>query len=147
MKKALLLVLAALMVPSVAFAAKPSTPPPHPGPKAPKVTYRFSGTLSDYTAYDSVTPANGMISILVNHANKGLNHRPVPGLKGKTLTFPVDANTKIHLADGVTAIANGDRGGITIRAAKNIAAASLIATLQASPARQIHDNGPPKPKS
>jgi len=145
MKKALLLVFAALMVPSVAFAAKPSTPSPHA--KAPKVVYRFGGTLSNYTAYDSVTPANGTISILVAHANKGLAHKPVPGLKGQTLTFAVDKNSRIHLADGVTAIANGDRGGITIRAAKNIAAASLIATLQASPARQIHDNGPPKPKS
>ena len=144
MKKALLLVLAALVVPSVALAAKPSTPPPHA--KAPQVVYRLGGTLSNYTAYDSVTPANGSITILVRHANKGLAHKPVPGLRGQTLTFPVDAKTKIFLANGVTAIANGDRGGITLRAAKRIAPADLIATLQLSAARHIHDNGPKTPK-
>jgi hypothetical protein len=139
MKKALLLVLAALMVPSVALAAKPSG---H-GPKTPpQVTYRFSGTLSNYTPYDSATPANGSITIVVKHANKH-NH----ALKGQTLTFPVDANTKIFLAHGVTAIANGDRGGIAVRAAKKIAPANLVATLQLSSARHIHDNGVKKPKS
>jgi hypothetical protein len=142
MKKALILVLAALMVPSVALAAKPS----HHTKTPPQVTYRLSGTLSNYSPYDSVTPANGSITILVRHANKGLGGHPVPALRGKTLTLPVDANTKIFFAHGVTAIANGDRGGITLRAAKKIAPADLIATLQLSPARQIHDNGVKKPK-
>ncbi len=142
MKKALLLVLAALVIPSAALAA----PPTHHGPKAPKVVYRLSGTLSNYTAYDSATPANGTITILVKHANKGMGGRPLRALKGQTLTFPVDANSKIFLAQGVTAITNGDRGGITLRAAKRIAPADLAATLQLSSAKQIHDNGVPKPK-
>jgi hypothetical protein len=139
MKKALLLVLAALMIPSVALAAKPS----HHGPKSqPQVRYRVSGTLSNYSPYDSVTPQNGSITILVKHAN-----RRGHVLKGQTLTFPVDANTKIYFAQGVTAITNGDRGAIAVRAAKKIAAADLAATLQLSPALRIHDNGvkPPKP--
>ena len=82
MKKALILVFAALMIPSVALAAKPS-PTGKGGKGAPQVTYVLKGTLSSYTAYDSVTPANGSITILVKHAN---HHGK--SLKGQTLTFP-----------------------------------------------------------
>jgi len=133
MKKALILMLAALVIPtSVALAAKPSH-----GPKAPpQVTYNVLGTLSNYTAYDAGTSTNGSISILVSHVSK---HGAA--LKGQTLTFVVDANTVIRFADGVTAITNGDRGGIKVRAAMKIAPADLAATLQASPAKRIHDNG------
>jgi opacity protein-like surface antigen len=142
MKKALILTLAALVVPSAALAAKPA----HGGPKPPKkphmVTYVVHGTLSGYTAYDASTSTNGSITILVKHANK---HGYV--LKGQSLTFAVDANTKLHLAAGLTTVTDGDRGGISLRAPKKIAAADLVATLQLSPASQIHDNGVKKPKS
>jgi hypothetical protein len=138
MKKALLLVLAALMIPSAALAAKP-TQNDKGGKGAPQVTYVLKGTLSSYTAYDSATPANGSITILVQHAN-----RHGKSLKGQTLTFPVDANTKVSLADGVTAITDGDRGMVKVRAAKKIAAADLATTLQAQPARQIGDHGAKK---
>jgi len=133
MKKALILVIAGLMVPGVALAATKSA---H-GPKKPaQVTYVLKGTLSNYTAYDSVTPANGSITILVQHGNKHAK-----SLKGQTLTFPVDANTTITLADGVTAITNGDSGIVKVRAAKNIPAADLAATLQAQAAKKIVDQG------
>jgi len=137
MKKALILVFAALMIPSVALAAKPLHGPKTP----PQVTYSIQGTLSNYTPYNSVTPANGSITILVSHLDK---HGKA--LKGQSLTFPVDANTKIWFAKGVTAITNGDLGNIKVRAAKKIAPAALATTLQASPATQIHDRGAPKPK-
>ena len=138
MKKALILILAALMIPSVALAAKPA----HHGPKAPRqVTYILKGTLSNYAAYDSVTPANGSITIVVNHAN---NHGKA--LKGATLTFPIDAKTKISLRHQLTTITNGDRGIIAVRAAKKIAPADLAATLQALPAKHVVDQGVKKPK-
>jgi len=136
MKKALIFIVAALMIPSVAFAAK-SAPNDKGGKGAPKVMYVLKGTLSNYSAYDSVTPANGSITIVVSHANY---HGK--SLKGQTLTFPVDANTKISLENGVTAITNGDMGIVKVRAAKNITAADLAATLQAIPARQAVDQGP-----
>ncbi len=132
MKKALLLVVAALMVPGVALAAKPAHGPKTP----PQVTYVLKGTLSNYTAYDSGTMTNGSITIVVSHANKHAK-----SLKGQTLTFPVDANTKISLADGVTAITNGDMGVVKVRAAKHIPAADLATTLQAESAKQIVDQG------
>ncbi len=59
-----------------------------------------------------------------------------------TLTFPVAPTTKISLENGVSAIADGDRGIVKIRAPKRIAAADLAATLQAIAARQIIDKGP-----
>jgi len=134
MKKAMIFVLAALVIPtSVALAAKPAS---KGGKGAPKVTYVLKGTLSNYTAYDSVTPANGSITIVVSHSN---NHGKA--LKGQTLTFPVDANSKVSFGHGVTAIANGDRGIVKIRAAKKIAAADLASTLQAIPAGKIKDLG------
>jgi len=139
MKKALILVLAALVIPSAALAAKPAKP--SHGPKAPKqVTYKLKGWLSAYSPYDSVTPQNGSITILV----KSVKGRHGKSLKGATLTFPVDANTKISLTHHATAITDGDRGSIKVRAAKDIPVADLAATLQLSPAAKIKDNGAPK---
>jgi len=131
MKKLILLAVVALVLPAVAVAK-----PTHPPKPAPQTTYILKGTLSNYAAYDSVTPANGSITILVSHGNKHAK-----SLKGATLTFPVDANTKITLRDGVTAIANGDTGVIKIRAAKKIAPADLATTLQAIAPKQIVDQG------
>jgi len=143
MKKALLLVIAALAIPSVAMAAKPAD---KGGKGAPKVTYVLKGALSNYTAYvaaTSTTPAvNGSITIVVSSANY---HGKA--LKGQTLTFPVDAKTKISLSDGLTSITNGDKGIVKIRAAKKIAAADLAATLQLLPAKQIVDQGAGNGKS
>jgi hypothetical protein len=139
MKKAVLLILAALMIPTSVALAKP----PHPPKPAPMVMYVLKGTLSNYAAYDSVTPANGTITILVKHGNKAAH-----SLKGMTLTFPVDANTKITLRNGVTAIVNGDRGIVKIKAAKaakHTSAADLATALQAVAAKQIVDQGAPKP--
>jgi hypothetical protein len=137
MKKALILVLAALVIPSAALAAKPA----HGHKKPHMVTYVLRGTLSAYTAYDSVTPANGSITILVKHADKH-GH----ALKGQSLTFAIDANTKLHLAKGLTTVTDGDRGGISLRAPRKIAPADLVATLQLSPAKHIVDRGAPKPQ-
>jgi hypothetical protein len=133
MKKALILVIAALMVPGVALAAKS----PAKGPKKPPMTsYVLKGTLSGYTAYDATSSTNGSITILVQHTNAHAK-----SLKGQTLTIPVDGNTKVTLDDGVTAITDGDRGVIKIRAAKHIPAADLATTLQATPAKHVVDHG------
>lgn len=134
MTKALVLVLAALAIPGAALAAKPANTG---GKGAPNVAYILKGTLSAYTAYDATTQTNGSITIVVAHAN---HHGK--GLVGQTLTFPVDANTRISLNDGVSAIADNDSGIVKIRAAKKIAAADLAATLQTASARQIVDQGP-----
>jgi glycine cleavage system regulatory protein len=132
MKKAVILILAALMIPSVALAAKPS----HSSKTPPQATYELKGTLSNYTAYNAGTSTNGSITIVVSDANP-----QGKSLKGQTLTFQVDAQTAISLKDGLTTITNGDTGMVKVRAAKNIAPAALAATLQLSPASQINDQG------
>lgn len=132
MKKALILVIAALALPSVALAAKPAA---SGGKGAPKVMYVLKGKLSAYTAYDASTSTNGSITIMVASANY---HGK--GLKGQTLTFAVDKNTAVVLHNGKP-IADNDNGIVKVRAAKKIAAADLAATLQASPAKQVVDMG------
>lgn len=143
MKKALLLVIVALAVPSVALAGgnpghgKGGTNG-HGSKAAPKVMYVLKGTLSGYTAYNSSTSTNGSITIAVTRAN---HHGKA--LKGQTLTFPVDSKTKVVLRNGATAVTDGDKGIVKIRAAKKIAAADLASTLQGTAAKQIVDQGAP----
>jgi hypothetical protein len=128
MKKAVLLILAALVIPGAAFA-KP----------APQATYALKGTLSSYTAYNAATKTNGSVTILVAKASDNAK-----ALVGQSLTFPVDMNTKLELAHGLTTVTNGDNGSVEVRAAKDITPANLAATLQASPAQKVHDEGAPK---
>lgn len=132
MKKTLLLVIAALVIPSVALAAKPAHGPKH----GVQVTYELKGTLSNYTAYDAGTSTNGTITINVSAANYHGKE-----LKGQTLTFAVDANTSVALKSGLSTITNGDSGMIRVRAAAFVAPADLAATLQASPAAKVFDRG------
>lgn len=134
MKKALILVIAALAIPSVALAAKPAAVG---GKGAPKVMYVLKGKLSAYTAYNSVGPVMGSITIVVGSSNY---HGKA--LKGQTLTFPVGAKTMVN----VSAIKDGDSGLVKVKAPKKIAAADLAATLQAMPANQIVDQGAKHPK-
>jgi len=135
MKKTLLLVIAALVIPSVALAAKPAHSQKPPKPTA-QVTYELKGTLSNYTAYDNVTPANGTVTITVTKAGPRAR-----SLEGQTLTFVVDANTSVTLESGLTTITNGDSGMIKVMAAKHIAPADLAKTLQQSPAKSVNDEG------
>lgn len=138
MKKLLLLAIAALMIPGVALA---KGNPGHggsgtKGKSAPKVMYVLKGTLSGYSAYDSSTSTPGSITIVVSRAN-----RHGAALKGQTLTFPTDANTRISLQNGVTTISDNDKGIVKIKAPKRIAAADLASTLQTYDAKQVVDQG------
>jgi hypothetical protein len=129
MKKAIVLVLAALALPGVALAAKPASP----GKSAPKVQYVLRGSLSAYTPYNSVGPVMGSITIMIKSSNYHAK-----ALKGQSLTFVVDAKTKVN----VKTIKDGDKGIVKIRALKRIPAANLAATLQAAPARPVIDQAP-----
>lgn len=144
MRKTLLfIVLAALLVPAAALAkGKPTTTTTSNGHKggksAPKVMYVLTGSLSGYQPYDSSTQTNGMITIAVKHSNY---HGKA--LKNTSITLAVGAKTKITLENGVTAITDNDNGTVKIKAAKKVAAADLVATLQAGTAAQVIDRGAP----
>lgn len=101
---------------------------------APKVVYLLKGKLSAYSPYNSSASQNGTITIAVSASNY---HGKA--LKGQSLTFPVGATTKVTLHDGVTTITDNDKGIVKVKAAKKIAAADLVTTLEATAAKQIID--------
>ena len=142
MKKVLPFAIAALMIPSVALAKGPTSKAPQGNHGKANVKYVLKGDLSGYSAYDSATSTNGSITIDVKRAN-----RHGRALKGMSLTFTgeVASNTKIVLRDGVTVIADGDRGLVKVRAPKepkDMSGADLAAVLTALSMRQIVDQGP-----
>jgi hypothetical protein len=142
MKKVLPLLIAALMIPGVALAKGPnSNQGGHGNHGKAKVKYVLKGKLSGYSAYDSATSTNGSITIDVARANR---HGRV--LKDMQLTFTgmVTSSTKIALSDGVTVIADNDRGIVKVRAPReprDISAADLASVLTALPVHQIVDQG------
>jgi hypothetical protein len=141
MKKLLPIVIAALMIPSVALAKGPPSPKSHTNHGKAKVQYILHGTLSTYTAFDSTTSMNGSITITVTHSNR---HGRV--LKGQSLTFTgmVTSSTKVVLGDGVTMITDSDSGVVKIRApkqSKDVSASDLATLLTGMPIRQVIDQG------
>jgi hypothetical protein len=134
MKKAIVLAVAALALAistDVAFAkGKPSKG----GKSAPKVQYVLKGDLSGFTPYDSATKSDGSITILVKHSN--YHGR---ALKNMSLTFMVDAKTKIRYRHGTTLASSTATawGVLKLRAPKRVAPADLAPTLQAIPARHV----------
>jgi hypothetical protein len=142
MKKLLPIVIAALMIPSVALAKGPNpNKGGHGNHGKATVQYILKGTLSTFTAFDSTTSTNGSITITVTHSNR---HGSV--LKGQSLTFMgmVTSSTKIVLPDGVTVITNSDNGIVKLRApkqAKDVSASDLATLLTGMPVRQIIDQG------
>jgi hypothetical protein len=142
MKKVLLLVIFALVIPGAALAKGNPNKGPHTNHGKAKVKYVLKGTLSGYSAYDSSTDTNGNITIVVNRAN-----RHGRALKGMTLTFTgeVVSATKVKLPDGATLIADNDNGIVKVRAPKepkSMSGSDLAAILTALPVRQIVDQGP-----
>ncbi len=116
MKKAIVFLAVALAIPtSVAFAKGPHSPR-HRGP-GHNVQYVLRGTLSAYTAFDSSTSTNGSITIAVTRAN--YHGRP---LKTQTLTFALDASSKVRFLHG-SSLADGTataRGAIEFRAPRKV---------------------------
>lgn len=140
MKKVLPFAVAALLIPSVAFArGKPPTAGTHTNHGKAKVQYILHGTLSSFSAFDSGT--NGSITIDVLHANR---HGRV--LDGSSLTFDgmVTDGTRVVLADGVTMVADNDHGIVKVRAPKepkDVSATDLATILTGMPVRQVIDRG------
>jgi hypothetical protein len=143
-KKLLVLAALALAVPSLALAAKPPSPGNSQGThgkSAPKVLYILTGTLSAYTP--ATGNIDGRVTIMIKHANhhaKTLVNMQTP----MSLTINVSSTTKVHMHEGATTIANGDRGMVKVRLPKNTPAASLATTLTTLPtvAFQVIDQGP-----
>jgi hypothetical protein len=128
MKKAIVLVAVALVIPtSVAFAkANPTR-----GKSNPRVMYVVKGTLSSYLAATSTT--DGSISITVNHSN--YHGR---ALKGQTLTFATSMSTRVTYRNGATSITDGARGVLKFKAPLRLGAGTDAATVLPTMAKALH---------
>jgi len=128
MKKAIVLVAVALVIPtSVAFAkANPTR-----GKSNPRVMYVVKGTLSSYTA--ATSSADGSISITVNHSN--YHGR---ALKGQTMTFSTTMKTRVTMLNGATAITDGAKGVLKFKAPLRLGAGTDAATALPTLAKALH---------
>jgi len=128
MKKAIVLVVVALAIPtSVAFAKGPGT---H-GKSNPRVMYVLKGTLSSYTAATATT--DGQISITVKHSNYHAR-----ALRGQTLTFTTSMKTRVTMKNGATAITDGARGVLKFKAPLRLGAGTDAATVMPTLAKALH---------
>jgi hypothetical protein len=117
MKRTIVLLAVALAIPtSVAFAKGPGTHHGR-GKRGHNAEYILEGTLSSYTAFDQATSTNGSITIDVKHAGFH-GHK----LKGQSLTFALDASSKVMFRHG-SSLADSTataRGVIAFRAPRRI---------------------------
>ena len=134
MRKLILVVALALVVPAAALATAPSHPS-HPAtpasshasttattalpsqPATPTVMWVLRGTLSKYTP--ATATVNGSISITVKSSNFDSTT-----LKTMTLTFATNSKTTVVLHEGKP-IANNDNGIVKVRAPKGSSATAL----------------------
>jgi|SoiMethySBSTD1v2_1073268.scaffolds.fasta_scaffold209947_2 hypothetical protein len=130
MKKAIVLLVVALAIPTSVAFAKAS---PTRGKSHPRVMYVLKGALSSYQA--ASTTADGSISITVNHSNY---HGRL--LKGQTLTFSTTMKTKVGFPNGATTITDGAKGVLKFKAplARKASDATALATTLTTTAKALH---------
>jgi hypothetical protein len=127
MKKAIVLLVVALAIPTSVAFAKAS---PTRGKSNPRVMYVLKGALSSYEAATST--ADGSISITVNHSNY---HGRL--LKDQTLTFSTTMSTRVTM-NGATTISDGAKGVLKFKAPLHRKGdTTLVATLTTS-AKALH---------
>ena len=128
MKKAIVLVVVALAIPTSVAFAKAS---PTRGKSNPMVMYVLKGTLSSYTA--ATTGVDGSISITVNHSN--YHGR---ALKDQTLTFSTTTNTRVTFTSGATQITDGSKGVLKFRAPLHRKSDTSLVTTLTTNAKALH---------
>jgi hypothetical protein len=129
MRKVLVVLIAALLVPAAAVAKGKPTDPGSQSKAAPKVMYVLKGTLTAYTAANGAT--NGSVTILVKSSN-----RHGASLKNQSLKFAVSSSTKV-----VGTFTANDNGIVKLRGAKaGLGDPSTFGTLVAN---QVIDQGAP----
>ena len=129
MRKFLVVLIAALLVPSFALAKGKPADPGSQSKAAPKVMYVLKGTLTAYTAANGTT--NGSVTITVKSSN-----RHGASLRNQSLTFAVAASTKV-----VGTFTANDNGIVKLRGAK--AGLGDPSTFAALVVKQVIDQGAP----
>jgi hypothetical protein len=127
MKKAIVLVVVALAIPTSVAFAKAS---PTRGKSNPIVLYVLKGTLSNYQAATST--GDGSISITVNHSNFHSS------LKGQTLTFATTMKTRVTFKNGATSITDGAKGVLKFKAPLHRKGDTTLLTTLTTNAKALH---------
>jgi len=128
MRKVLVVLVAALLVPSLALAKGKPADPGSQSKAAPKVMYVLRGTLTAYAPASGAT--NGSVTITVKSSN-----RHGASLKNLSLTFAVSSATKV-----VGTFTANDNGIVKVRGAK--AGLGDPSAFGAIVAKQVIDQGP-----
>ena len=129
MRKVLVVLIMALLVPAAAVAKGKPADPGSQSKAAPKVMYVLKGKLTAYTAANGAT--NGSVTIMVKSSN-----RHGASLKNQSLTFAVSSSTKV-----VGTFTANDNGVVKLRGAKaGLGDPSTFGTLVA---KQVIDQGAP----
>jgi hypothetical protein len=130
MKKAIVLAVAVLALPtSVALAAKPSHPAKG-GKSNPIVMYVLKGMLTSYTP--ATADQDGSITIDVSHSNFHSS------LKGQSLSFDTTMKTRITFPNGATTLTTPAKGVLKFKAPLHRKGdTTLVATLTTN-AKALH---------
>jgi hypothetical protein len=130
MKKAIVLAVAVLALPtSVALAAKPSHPAKG-GKSNPMVMYVLKGTL---TSYRRQPPRqNGSVTIDVSHSNFHSS------LIGKGMTFETTTNTRITFPNGATTLTTPAKGVLKFKAPLHRKGDTTLVTTLTTNAKALH---------
>jgi hypothetical protein len=131
-KKLLVFAAMALVVPSLALAAKPPSPGTSAGThgkSAPKVMYVLKGTFSNFTAATATT--NGTVTLTVTHSN--FHAKTLVTAPPTALTINVSSKTKLVMHPDAHTISNGDHGVVELRAPLHPTATGLITAITTMP--------------
>jgi hypothetical protein len=130
MKKAMVLAVAVLALPtSVALAAKPSHPAKG-GKSNPMVMYVLKGMLTSYTP--ATADQDGLITIDVKHSNFHSS------LKGQSLTFDTTMKTKFTYPNGATVLTPPAKGVLKFKAPLHRKGDTTLVTTLTANAKALH---------
>jgi hypothetical protein len=130
MKRAIVLAVAVLALPtSVALAAKPSHPAKG-GKSNPMVMYVLKGMLTSYTP--ATADQDGSITIDVNHSNFHSS------LKGQSMTFDTTMKTRITFPNGATTLTAPAKGVLKFKAPLHRKGDTTLVTTLTTNAKALH---------
>jgi hypothetical protein len=129
MKKIIVLLVAAVALPTSVAFAKPSHPAKG-GKSNPMVMYVLKGMLTSYTP--AAADQDGSITIVVSHSNFHSS------LKGQTMTFDTTMKTRITFPNGATTLTTPAKGVLKFKAPLHRKGDSTLVTTLTANAKALH---------
>jgi hypothetical protein len=129
MKKIIVLLVAAVALPTSVAFAKPSHPTKG-GKSNPTVMYVLKGTLTSYTA--ATADQIGSVTIDVSHSNFHSS------LKGQIMTFDTTMTTRLTFPNGATTLTPPAKGVLKFKAPLHRKGDSTLVTTLTANAKALH---------